>query len=459
MPKLSAYQPPCPTLSSTRALLHLLQSLQIKFLRFVSLDMYNNPRSKLIPLSRLTPHNLNDVVNLSAVVVGGLPSYADVPVAGSGLDARGNLVLHPDLSSLRVMPYARGHAWVMCTVHDQVNGGISQYCGRGLLSRVVRMAEECFGLAFDVGAEIEFCLFKDEGGQQPEAVDSSLFAYMTTIDDHCEFLNILYDSLQKQNVNVETLHAESAGGQLEIVLAHTDDIMKIADDIVLTKETIKACAKDHGMRALFLPKVNPMQAGNGLHLHFSFRDLKSTHPAKNAIPDDNNPLQMSPMAQSFLEGLLVHLPALLGLTIPSINSFRRMGPGCWTGYSQSWAIEDKEAPLRVCRSNGSRGELSNIEMKLCDSTANGYMAIAAIIAAGLDGVEKTLVLRRESDESGGPLPKNLGEALDHLERDECLLEILGDNMAKAYLAVRRAEVDHDKDLTLDEEILTAYKMS
>ena len=141
------------------------------------------------------------------------------------------------------------------------------------------------------------------------------------------------------------IHAESAPGQMELVLPYEHDVMRLADNVVLARETIQACAKGHGMRAVFLPKVYEGQAGNGMHLHLSLRDTRAREPLRNTFPGTTSPFAMSRVGQSFLEGMLTHLEALLGITMPTTNSFSRVGKGCWTGHAVGWRVEDKESAL------------------------------------------------------------------------------------------------------------------
>jgi len=381
------------------------------------------------------------------------------------------LTVKPDLGSLKILPYASQTAMVLGTLHDQVTGELSPLCTRGLLHRVIESARDDFGLAFTVGAEIEFTLFHDDKTKQddmPVAVDESLFGHATTLNQQEEFISDLYDQLCKQNISVELVHAESASGQLEIVLKYQLDPMKLADNVVLARETIRAVARLHGTRALFLPKISAAQAGNGMHLHFSFRNLRSINsPKSNAFPHETIPDAISSLGGSFLEGILDHLPALVSLTIPSVNSFRRVGPGCWTGSDVSWGVEDKEAPLRVCIDPATRCA-TNVELKLADSTSNVYLKIAAVLSAGLDGIMRGLKLRpmagsteaEDLDSSlASKLPATFEESLEYLQCDNFLCSILGKELVICYIALRKAEIEDSSGVSLEDEVIHAYRLA
>lgn len=256
---------------------------------------------------------------------------------------------------------------------------------------------------------------------------------------------------------MELVHAESSPGQLEVVLQYSEDPVAMADNVVLTKETIRAVARKHGCKALFLPKVDMTKAGNGMHVHMSIRDATTGNPifCEGA--------SLSPNGSSFVEGILIHLPAILGLTMPTVNSFRRVGPGCWTGSQVGWALEDKEAGIRVC-SNLVTKEWDHVECKLSDASGNFYLGLGALLMSGMDGIANKYTLRPSLSDVGGtetlnPLPKSLEEALSALEQDIQVMDLLGPRLSKAYLAVRRNEAERSTKMTLEDEVKEALARS
>jgi glutamine synthetase len=138
------------------------------------------------------------------------------------------------------------------------------------------------------------------------------------------------------------------------------------------------------------------------------------------------------------EGILQRLPALTAITTPSVNSFQRIGPGCWTGSSITWAFEDKEAPLRVCLTN-PLGHVSNVEFKLFDSSANPYLGIGAILIAGIDGIQKSLPLRPSNSSRSESFPLSFADSLKALENDDLILRSMGDELSTVYLGMKSAE--------------------
>jgi len=320
---LVPYQPLSMEQGAVKALLTALRFSNVRHVRFGFVDVGNAIRCKAIPLHRLNPNNLNSIVNIATIVSAGLPSYGDLMIEGSGITAAGNLTLHPDLSSLRVLPYAQSSAMIMC--YQYAKQHLSTFCTRALLHQVLQTAETKHGLQFCVGAELEFCLYKEDG---IEPVDLSLFAHTKTLNQQEPFICELEDMLTMQGIEIELIHAESAGGQCELVLKYQDDVLALADNVILAKETITECARKHAMKAIFLPKISAMQAGNGLHLHFSFYDKTlGAGPIYNAFPDYSQKESISSKGKSFMEGILKHLPSLLSFTLPTQNSFRRVGVG------------------------------------------------------------------------------------------------------------------------------------
>lgn len=453
------------------AILRSLRAAGVKFLRYTVVDAFNTIRCKTVPISHAmtklpsrTQKNsamkcrpLDNATYQAEICFAGLPSHADIIVPASNLTARNVLTLQPDFSSLRILPYAPQTAMVMCTGHNQQTKELSPLCNRGLLERVLQEARDGLGIEFCVGAELEFQLFHIETKDGiPQPIDMTTYATAATLNEQEEFIGTLYDQLGEQDIPIELIHTESAPGQLEVVLGYSSNVLQLADDVVLARETISACAKKHRMKAVFLPKTSMMTAGSGCHLHFSFRNVGGSVSSvdNNAFSDPTQPTGISLQGGSFIEGILNHLPSLLSFSLPTANSFRRMGPGCWTGSSVGWSTEDKEVPLRVCVDLNTQ-EATNVELKLSDSTANIYLELAMILVAGMDGMKNKKKLRPMIDDiANEPLPNTLQESLDLLKKNELLLSVLGSELSTAYIAVRECEIQVEK--TLEEEVIDAF---
>lgn len=436
------------------ALVRSLRFAGVKFLRYAALDICNNTRCKAVPLDLIfrAGSSLNKRVSVAKVCYGGLPSFADSMVPDSGLDGSEAVTLSPAMETLRILPYAPLSALVICNLQDSKTGGGSDVCCRGLLQSVMETCRSKFKIDVNVGAELEFTLYTRI---DDTPVDTSRFAATTSLNQQESYLANVYDQLTAQDIEVELIHAESGPGQMEVVLKYQRDPVRLADHVYLAKETIRSVAYKHGIKAVFLPKYKADQAGNGCHLHLSLNDLETASNDSMTIVGDQK-------AASFIEGILHHLGTLMALTIPTINSFSRVGPGCWTGFESTWAYEDKEAPLRIVAGLGLHGQ-QHFEYKLCDATANLYLALAGIISAGLEGIESQRELRPSrnnvSEVNRPNLPSTLLESLDLLEHSSLLNKIVPPVMMKGYLALRKAEAHRDGMLSLEEQLQEALNQS
>lgn len=220
---------------------------------------------------------------------------------------------------------------------------------------------------------------------------------------------------------------------------------------------MRGVALQHGYIASFLPKVFEQSAGSGCHINLSLWEEE-----RNVTGDAEDVSGLSLLGRGFIAGVLAHLPALCALSMPSPNSYRRIRPHAWAGAYSSWGYANREAAVRVSR--GAAGA-TRFELKAADASANPYLALGALIAAGLDGLERQLPLPPEVDFDPGQLgdqersalgiealPSSLAVAIAALEENAVLLSALGTERAKTFLAVRQAEWMALKDLSLPEEV-------
>jgi glutamine synthetase len=362
------------------------------------------------------------------------------PVDGMG--PVGEIRLVPDLDTFRVLPYAPNTGGVLVD-HMTLDGEPAPQCPRSFLKRI---AERLGDARLEVAFENEFSLaVPTNGGFEP--IDSSLCFSTIGATASQDYVDALADALERQGIGLEQYYAELGHGQQEISIAHAP-ALQAADEQVLVRETIRAVASQHGLVASLAPKPWPAGAGNGGHIHFSLWEGD-----RNRFHDGSRDDRLSGEARSFVAGVLEHLPGLCGLTAPSFNSYHRIVPHYWAGAFTCWGHDNREAPLRVPSVfRGMEESSTNVELKAADASANPYLAIGGLIAAGLDGLERGLeppepvevdpaTIAEDERERRGilPLPATQEEALDALEADEVLTGALGPVLTRSYLAVRRSE--------------------
>ena len=358
----------------------------------------------------------------------------------------GEIRLVPDPDTFAVLPYAPRQARLLCDMQT-LDGAPWGACPRSALKRAIEQARQA-GFAFQAAFENEFTLARREGdGYAP--IDRSPCFSTIGMDAAGPVVIDMVDALVAQGVQPEQYYAELGPGQQEMPVRYAD-ALRAADNQITVRETARGVAARHGLIASFAPKPFADEAGNGSHIHFS---LWRTRDRGNHFHDPKGPHGLSGAALAFIGGILAHLPALLALTAPSVNSYRRLQPRFWSSAYTAWGPDNREAAVRVPSvRRGAEMESTNLELKPCDPSCNPYLALGGLLAAGLDGVargldpgEPTLV---DPDALGDAerarrgirrLPATLDQALDALERDDVLRGALGDVLAREYLIVKRAE--------------------
>ncbi|BAY28026.1 L-glutamine synthetase [Calothrix sp. NIES-2100] len=429
-----------------------LHEAGVKFVRILWCDNANIIRGKAVHLKMLS-HYFEHGVGISAGEQG-IPVMYDAIAPDSGVAPVGEIRLVPDWSSLTPLPYAPGHARVLGNMI--LDGQPWAFCPRNFLMQMIAAAKSQ-GLDIQAAFENEFYLLRQtDAGIVP--TDSTVFGATQSMDINREVIDAIADALIAQGIPVEQYYPESGPGQQEISVRYTD-ALQAANWQIGFRETVSAIARQHNLTASFLPKIFPEAASSGCHIHLSlWRD------GQNLLPDAQGVCGLSQTGRAFIAGILEHLPALMALTTPSVNSYRRIRPHTWSGAFRCWGPDNREAAVRVPSDPGLSSS-SHFEVKTVDASANPFLALGAIIAAGLDGVQRGLEPPNPVTEDPGnlpieqrlangihSLPSNLGEAIDHLRQNHVLLNALNPQLSKAFLAVRQAEWQAMKDWDLEAEV-------
>ncbi|MDJ0796297.1 MAG: glutamine synthetase family protein [Calothrix sp. MO_167.B12] len=429
-----------------------LKENNIKFVRVLFCDNANIIRSKAFHIDVL-PEHFDTGVSIT-VAQQAFPVMYDTVIAETGLSPIGEAWLVPDWSTLNILPYAPNHAWVMGDMFK--DGSPWSLCPRGFLKRVIATAENA-GLQIKAAFENEFFLLKSTpDGIAPN--DNTVFASTLGMDINGGVIDDIADALTAQGIQVERYYPESGPGQQEISIRY-GDALQAADRQIAFRQTVRGVALKHGLTASFMPKIFPDKAGSGCHLHLSLWSEE-----QNIVPDPNGIGGVSKIARSFIAGILDHLPALMALTTPSVNSYRRIRPHFWSGAFRAWGLDNREAAVRI-PSNFAPPSPTHFELKTVDASANPYLALGAVISAGLDGVKRNLdvgepvtvdpgnLLEAERSARGiDALPSSLGDAIAHLQNNDMLKNALGPHLAQAFIAVRQAEWLAMKDMSVEEEV-------
>ena len=380
--------------------------------------------------------------------------------------AESDQYLMPDMRTFSEIPWQRGDgprgtARVICDVFTPRG---EPFVGdpRNVLRRQVERARK-LGYLVNMGPELEFFLFRrdDDGKVAPLPHDlAGYFDFSTDLAQ--EVRQDMVDALEAFGIRVVAAHHEVAAGQHEIDFEYAD-ALQTADNAVTFKFTLKAIAQQHGLYATFMPKPIHGINGSGMHTHQS---LYSIADARNAFADPDSSYGLSPLAKSYMAGILAHARGMIAVLAPLVNSYKRLVPGYEAPTYLTWGRTNRSALIRVPMvSPGKSIEGTRVEVRCPDPSSNTYLAFAAMIAAGLDGVEKGLTLGEPVEESLfemdraaiaaksiRELPGTLGEALDELEKDEVIRDALGDHVYSHFVEGKRAEWDEYRTQVSDWEV-------
>lgn len=368
----------------------------------------------------------------------------------------GDTRLMPDPAA--AVPLAASPGWGLAPV-DQLDQEGEPYpaCARTFARKMLQRLTS-FGLELRGSYEVEFFLGHrtmgaarppgDEPDPQPAHAGPAYSAI--ALADVEPFATALIRAFEEQGTGVMQFHPEYSTGQLELSVPHRTGIA-VADTNLVVRQTIRAVARSQGLAASFAPVVFAGLVGNGCHLHLSLWNRRG----RNLFHGGRGPDGMSREAEAFTAGILASMPALTAIACPSVASYQRLQPHRWSGPWACWGRENREAALRfVTGMVGSRPEAANLEVKAMDAAANPYLALGAIVAAGIDGLERELSLpepvlidpasisaARRRAMGIRQLPSSLGTAIRELERSSMLRDAMGDVLFDAFLATRRGERD------------------
>jgi glutamine synthetase len=420
---------------SKEQILQLAQEHDIKYVRLQFTDLLGVVKNVEIPVDQL-PKALDNKIMFDGSSIEGFVRIEE-----------SDMYLVPDRSTWLVLPWNSSQGGVARLICDIYTPDGQPFAGdpRSVLKRVLSEARDMGFSAFNVGPEPEFFLFKlDERGRSTlEVNDEGGYFDWAPLDlgENCRREIVL--TLEEMGFEIEASHHEVAPGQHEIDFKYADAVAA-ADNIATFRMVVKTIARHHGLHATFMPKPVFGINGSGMHCHLSlFKD------GKNAFYDERDELGLSETARHFLAGILEHAPAFTAVCNPTVNSYKRLVPGYEAPCYVAWSAKNRSPLVRI---PAARGLSTRIEVRSPDPSCNPYLAIASMLAAGLDGIRRKLPLPEpvnrniyimtdeEKAEVGiRSLPENLLLAVEALVKDEVICEALGEHVLTHFVEAKKIE--------------------
>ncbi|WEL16275.1 MULTISPECIES: type I glutamate--ammonia ligase [unclassified Halorhabdus] len=374
---------------------------------------------------------------------------------GSSIDGfvriqESDMRLDPDPSTFSLLPWRTSEdsaaARLICDVINTSTGEPFEGDPRGILKNAIDRANE-MGYEVNMAPEPEFFLFEEDedGYATTKTGDHGGYFDLAPKDLASDVRRDIIFGLEDMGFEIEASHHEVARGQHEINFTY-DDALSTADNVATFRSVVRAIAAEHDLHATFMPKPIPKINGSGMHTHMSL----FTEDGENAFHDGDDEFNLSETAKQYLAGILEHAPAITAVTNPTVNSYKRLVPGYEAPVYVAWSDRNRSALIRKPAARVPAA--SRIEARFPDPSCNPYLGFAALIHAGLDGIEKGLDCpdpvreniyefdEAKREEYGiDTLPENLGEAVDALEDDEVILDALGPHTGEKFIQAKQQE--------------------
>jgi glutamine synthetase len=371
----------------------------------------------------------------------------DGPALGMrGLEAAGDIVLVPDPTTFRVLPWAPRTAWVLSDIHLPDGTPVALSTRRVLRNQLDGLALR--GMEMVIGIELEFHVLTPEGA----ALDrGGQLLLQDDVDPLDELVQALRDGLVALDLPLRTIEHEMGPSQLEVTFA-PQPALRAADDMVLCRSAIKQLCRRQGLHATFMcrPAVEGLMS-SGWHVHQS---LAEAGTGRNAFAGDDG---LSDLGHAYLAGLLAHARGAAVFTTPTVNGYKRYRPMSLAPDRILWGQDNKGAMVRVCGDPPT-----HLENRSAEPAANPYLAIAAQIVSGLDGVDRGLEPGAPTDrpylDEADRLPTSLMDALEALEADPVFADGLGADVVSWIATLKRAEVTRYLEAVTDWEQREYYEL-
>ncbi len=411
----------------------VIEEEKVKFIRLQFTDINGTLKNVEIPAKELM-----EIVD-SGMLFDGSSVEGFVRIEES------DMYLKPDLSTFAILPWTKDgirSARIICDVYTP-DGKPFEGDPRYRLKLIAEKARK-MGFTAYAGPEMEFFIIPMENGKPKlEFLDSGSYFDLLPLSKAEQIRRDVAVALNEMGIYIEASHHEVAPSQHEVDFRY-DEIVRTADNAQTVKLVIKTMAIFHGFYATFMPKPFFGVNGSGMHTHMSlFKD------GENAFYDSSDPLGLSKTLRHFVGGLLEHARSITAVTNPTVNSYKRIVPGYEAPVNVAWSVGNRSALIRVPK---SRGKSTRIEYRSPDPSTNVYLAFALMLAAGLDGIERSIEppspieenIYSMSDETKREhgivsLPGNLKEAIEEMEKDPLVREVLGEHVYSKFVEAKLRE--------------------
>ena len=420
--------------ASKKDVLELAAKLDVRSMRLQFTDILGINKNVEIPASQFEKALSGDIM------------FDGSSIEGFVRIEESDMLLTPDLTTFQVFPWGDPQSRIGRVICDVNLADGSPFAGdpRGTLKRVLAKAS-AMGFTMNAGMEAEFFLFRPTAEGAPSTVTHDVGGYfdLAPADLGEDARRSMVDVLEQMGFEVEASHHEVAHGQHEIDFRYADALVT-ADNIATFRFVVKHVAQQFGLIASFMPKPIYGQNGSGMHTHQSLFRGKD-----NAFWDAKAEWQLSKTALHYIGGLLRHARGMAAITNPLVNSYKRLVPGYEAPVNVAWSMRNRSPLIRVPE---RRGLGTRIELRMPDPAANPYLALAVMLASGLDGVETEADYREPVNENIwemsyrekrrlriDDLPHDLNEALDELEKDDVIIAALGEHVTRHFVEAKRQE--------------------
>lgn len=415
-------------------LLKIIQEEDVEFIRLQFTDIYGNLKNIAV-----TSSQIEKILDENCVFDGSaIKGFVGVE--------QSDMYLVPDFSTFEIFPWRPQQgkvARLICNI-EMPSGEPFLGDPRYILKEAIHVGKE-MGYVFEVGPECEFFLFHTDDNGMPTTITHEQAGYFDIgpLDLGENARRDMVLTLESMGFEIESSHHEAAPAQHEIDFKY-DEALHTADNIMTFKLAVRTIAKRHGLHATFMPKPKYGVAGSGMHLNMSL-----SKDGKNIFCDKSDPNGLSKEAYYFIGGLMKHIKGMTAVLNPLVNSYKRLVPGFEAPVYIAWSSINRSPLIRI---PAIKGDNVRIELRSPDSSANPYLALALCLRAGLDGIankimppnavnknifEMTDVERKEALIES--LPANLMEALQELEQDEFVKNVLGQHIAEHYIQAKKEE--------------------